>query len=71
MKKFIVTKQYKSGSTLPTVVAWFDDAKDAHEAKATVNHMYRTGDVILTADDFDSYNLECLGMCKNKKIEAL
>jgi hypothetical protein len=31
MKKFIVTKQYKSGSTLPTVVAWFDDAKDAQE----------------------------------------
>ena len=43
------------------------EANDEREAKVTVNHMYRTGDVILTADDFDSYNLECLGTCKNQK----
>lgn len=43
------------------------EAIDKHEAKAIVNNMYRTGKVILTADDFDSYDLECLGTCKNKE----
>lgn len=31
MKKFIVTKHYRSENILPTVVAQFDDAKDAHD----------------------------------------
>ena len=30
MKKFIVAKIYKS-NVLPSVIAWLDDAKDAHD----------------------------------------
>ena len=32
------------------------EAIDKHEAKVIANDMYRTGEVTLTADDFDSYN---------------
>lgn len=40
------------------------EANNEHEAKATVNRMYRKGEIILTADDFDSFSIHCWKTCK-------
>ena len=40
------------------------EAKNAHEAKIIANDMYRTEEIILTADDFDSFSIHCCETCK-------
>lgn len=37
------------------------EAKNAHEAKIIANDMYRTEEIILTADDLSSYSVHLLG----------
>lgn len=41
------------------------EAKNAHEAKIIANDMYRTEEIILTADDLSSYSVHCwVATCK-------
>ena len=35
------------------------EAKNAQEAKVIANDMYRTEEIVLTADDFVSYSVHC------------
>ena len=35
------------------------EAKNAQEAKIIANGMYRTGKIVLTADDFVCYSVRC------------
>ncbi len=40
------------------------EAKNAQEAKVIANDIRSKGELILTADDFDSFSIHCCETCK-------
>ena len=43
------------------------EANSAKEAKVIANDMRSKGEIILTADDFDSFSIHCWETCKIKE----